>query len=257
MITTVSGVGTVYEAGRLRIIELVSDLDDEAAHTLVPACPEWSIQDVVSHVTGICADIISGNIADAPSDRWTADQVEARRDRPLAEVIAEWSTVGPQIEGMLDDFPGFYGRQMVADVTAHEHDLRGTLDRPGERDSEGVTIGTDFLMKTVIHSGAISLGLGPLEVRADGHQWIVGTGDPATETPEAWRDVVATGELPDAATKPPVATLDADRFELFRAIAGRRSAAQIRAFEWSVDPEPYVPMFASGPFTVRPTDLDE
>jgi hypothetical protein len=46
-------------------------------------------------------------------------------------------------------------------------------------------------------------------------------------------------------------------FELVRAIAGRRSAAQLRALDWSVDPEPYVPIFGFGPFTIRSTDLEE
>jgi hypothetical protein len=42
-----------------------------------------------------------------------------------------------------------------------------------------------------------------------------------------------------------------------RSVAGRRSAAQIRRLEWSVDPEPYLPIFGFGPFETRSSDLIE
>jgi hypothetical protein len=46
-------------------------------------------------------------------------------------------------------------------------------------------------------------------------------------------------------------------FELNRAFTGRRSADQVRKLEWSVDPEPYVPAFSLGPFSLRDRPLDE
>ena len=38
--------------------------------------------------------------------------------------------------------------------------------------------------------------------------------------------------------------MTAGRRELFRAISGRRSAAQIRAFAWDGDPDLYLPVIA-------------
>jgi hypothetical protein len=72
--TALGELGTVYEGGRRRILELVADLDDRAVATPVPACPEWSVQDVVAHLTGVCADIMAGNVAGAATDPWTAAQ---------------------------------------------------------------------------------------------------------------------------------------------------------------------------------------
>jgi hypothetical protein len=46
-------------------------------------------------------------------------------------------------------------------------------------------------------------------------------------------------------------------YELFRALTGRRSAAQIRSWDWQVDPADYLPLFGLGPFTVRHDDLVE
>ena len=48
-----------------------------------------------------------------------------------------------------------------------------------------------------------------------------------------------------------------DPFDLFRSCTGRRSAAQIRRFGWTVDPQPYLALFDLWPFTLRETDLDE
>jgi uncharacterized protein (TIGR03083 family) len=256
-VTDLRELGAVYEDARGRIFELVSDLDDEGSRARVPACPEWSIRDVIAHTAGVCTDIINGNLTGAASDDWTGAQVEARRDWPFEDVVAEWNDRGPQIAAMLDDFPGRYGSQLVADVTTHEHDIRGALGRHGERDSVGVAIGLNFLAEAVFHPAMVSFGLGPLEVRAADRTWIVGTGDPPTHDPDSWSVAAGSSEPIPAPTKPTVGVLNAEPFELFRAITGRRSADQIRAFDWTVDPEPYLPTFGFGPFTVRPTDLDE
>jgi uncharacterized protein (TIGR03083 family) len=249
-------LGTVYEGGRHRIMELVADLDDRAAATPVPACPEWSVHDVVAHLAGVCADILAGNVAGAATDPWTAAQVDVRRQRSLAEILAEWDDVGPQVAAFADDFPGRLGRQFIADVTVHEHDLRGTLGRQGARDSEGVGIGADFFVNVFLHPGVTALGLEPLEVRAGDRMWVAGTGGPPTgDIDEAARAALMSTEVIPEPTVTPAGTLDVEEFELFRALTGRRSAAQIRRFEWSVDAEPYLPLFGLGPFTIRSADL--
>ena len=53
------------------------------------------------------------------------------------------------------------------------------------------------------------------------------------------------------------ATLDMSHFELFRALTGRRSTAQIARLGWSCDPTPYLAAFEFGTFTTRPADLVE
>ena len=245
-----------YEATRSRIVELVG-ADGTADQIDVPACPGWSVKDVVAHVTGNCADVLIGNLAGVATPEWTAAQVEARREWKLGDVLAEWDEVGPKFAAMLDDFPGHYGRQSVADLCVHEHDLRGALGSPGERDSDTVALATDFAMTVVVGTCARVAGLGPLEVRADTQRWIVGTGDAVPGDDESWWDAVAADAPPPSSEKEPVGTLTAGTFELFRAITGRRSASQIRKLDWSIDPEPFLPLFGHGPFVVRDTDLEE
>jgi len=251
-----------YGKTRRRILDLVQDLDAEAADAPVPACPGWSIHDVIAHVTGNCTSIITGEFADAAKPEWTAQQVEARKHMTLADVLAEWDATAPQIAAIIDDFPGRTGTQVLGDLTVHEHDLRGALGRPGARDTDAVSMATNFLVTTFLDRGAAMFGLGPLEVKTEDRNWIVGTGDPPVgevDQRAAWQSVVFSTE-PESEPDPPpapVAHVGVGRFELFRAVSGRRSADQIRNFHWSVDPEPYLPMFDFDPFMLRPTDLVE
>ena len=166
--------------------------------------------------------------------------------------------MGPQVAAFADDFPGRLGNQFITDVTVHEHDLRGALDQAGSRDSDGVRIGADFLVNVFLHPGVTALGLGPLEVRAGDRTWVVGTGESPTEDigGASRADLMSTEVIPEP-TVTRAGTLDVEEFELLRALTGRRSAAQIRRYEWSVDAEPYLPVFGLGPFTIRSTDLIE
>jgi hypothetical protein len=69
--------------------------------------------------------------------------------------------------------------------------------------------------------------------------------------------VVMGAAQPPQADATPAGSLQATPFELMRALSGRRSVEQIRAYDWSVDPAPYLPAFAFGPFTTRTDPLDE
>ena len=250
-------LGTIYEETRGRITEVVLGVGPDAYATQVPACPEWSVRDLLAHVTGNCADVVAGNIDGVATPQWTARQVEARRDRSVAEILEEWQNVAPQVALLLDDFPGRTGQMMVADAVSHEHDLRATLGRPGARDSTAVRVALDFLVSVFVHTGTAALGLPPLEVRAGERRWVAGTGGPAMGDLEAWRNELFPDDLTANANVVPRGSVSGEPFELMRAVAGRRSPAQIRTFDWSVDPEPYIPVFGFGPFGLPSSDVDE
>jgi len=217
----VRDVGAAYAEGRRRITELVHDLDDDTARAPVPACPAWSVHDVVAHLSGICADILEGRIDGVATDPWTAAQIAARTAVPLPDLLDEWGELAPKVEAVAATF-GDAGDQWVADQATHEHDIRGALGAPGARDSQTAAIAVDFMVGGFL-LGVAGRGLPVLEVRAGDRTWASGPGEPAVR-------------------------LRTERFEVMRSVAGRRSIDQLRALPWEGEPAPYLDAFTWGPF---------
>ena len=235
-------LAAAYAETQQHLADLVRELPEAALATMVPASPEWSVKDVVAHVTGVAADAAAGRIPPdvdlvlslsdpehaARREVLTAAQVQERRDRTIHQILDEWASsldaLLPMIRGERP-FPRpvpFGDAIVVTDLAVHAQDVRGALGRPGDRDSAGVGVAL------ASYSAALALrlsmrGLAPLRLRYGGKERLVGEGEPG-------------------------ATLSGDRFEIFRALAGRRSAAQMLAMDWEGDPTPYVELLpAYGP----------
>ena len=219
-------VGSAYAGTRERITDLLRDADPTVR---VPACPAWTVKDVAAHVTGVVDDVLAGRLDGVATDPWTDRQVKTRADTSLGDILDEWAEKSPAFEKLLDDF-GAAGEQAVFDVTTHEHDVRGALQQFGAHDSEGIAIGLRWgaaLFIDMVHQQ----GHPPLRV--------------CTTTGQCWP--ADAGET--------VATVQGEPFELFRSLSGRRSRDQLRALQWSVDPEPYLPAFEFGPFKTPSVDI--
>ncbi len=216
-----------YKETRERMTGLLRSLDEAAATTVVPACPDWTIQQLAAHAVGVSADILVGNTAEAGSDAWTEVQVSTREGRSLAELAAEWDEIGPKVEAALAG--GLLPAQAVFDQVTHEHDLRGAIGQPGARDDEGVAIGLSFL-ETAWPFVMASYQIPPIRIVTGGPDMVVGDD--------------------------PQVTLELTPFEALRALTGRRSLAQLAAYDWNTDPAPWYPAFTWGPFAVTPIDLD-
>ena len=177
----------------------------------VPACPDWQVRDLLAHAVGVAVDVAAARVEGAGSDRWTAAQVTARKDDGLETLLAEWEAAAPALHGALLTIDPVQAGQVVFDVTTHEHDLRGALQLPGARDSDGVDIGWDWAT-TVLGQIRDGYAAGALRLStSDGTTTICGAGEP-------------TGAV------------TAERFELWRAMTGRRSAEQVRSWTWEGEP---------------------
>jgi uncharacterized protein (TIGR03083 family) len=217
--------GEIYAETRGRIVQLVAGRPEGDLDRMVPATPAWRVRDVVAHLTGGCDDILAGRLDGVTTEPWTAAQVDKRKGTPLDAVLAEWAELSPRIEDQLRQFGEVMGA-LVADIATHEQDLRGALQQPGARDSAGMDFGLQLLVSWL--DGRLEEhGLG-LRVRAANQEWEVGKGAPG-----------ATVTAPDA-------------YELNRALLGRRSRAQVAAWEWDAEPSPYLDAF----FTFPPRDTD-
>jgi uncharacterized protein (TIGR03083 family) len=229
-------LAAAYEETHDHLVEIVLGPDDDALRTKVPASPAWSVKDVVAHVTGIGGDVAHGltppylDVLEAwrdpeqaaKRDAMTAKQVEDRRGLTLQQVLDEWSGHLERLLRMLsgeEPFASglpFVGHVVNTDLAVHSQDVRGAVGVPGDRESAGVGIGLagySFGLDVRIRS----LGLPALTLRYGEKERVLGDGDPA-------------------------ATLEAGRFEIFRALSGRRSRDQILAMKWTGDPEPYLPL---------------
>ncbi len=54
---------------------LVMSLGAQDLDAQVPACPAWTVKDVVAHLVATAEDVMAGRLADIPTDEFTADQV--------------------------------------------------------------------------------------------------------------------------------------------------------------------------------------
>jgi uncharacterized protein (TIGR03083 family) len=195
-----------YRDLRGRVVDLVRDADDEQLHAVAPATPEWRLRDIVAHLTGVCADVLAGNLAGVATDEWTGKHVADRRDVPFDELLEEWEEKGTAIEALMPDFPEIAVGQMVTDSVTHEQDIRGALDAPGGRDSDALDIA--FRWGAKVLDGSM-----PLRLESEAGPVTVGEGEP-------------------------VAAVRTTRFELVRSYTGRRSLDQMRAYEWEGKPQP-------------------
>lgn len=197
-----------YTEVRERMTALLRDASPDQLGRQVPACPDWTVKDLAAHAVGVAVDVAAGRVEGAGSDPWTAAQVEARRGASLEDLLREWRSV--PLEAALLEVDAMQAAQVVFDVTTHEHDLRGALELPAERNSRGVVVGWDWATTV----------LGMLR---DGY----GEGAVVLTTPHG-----AT----TCGSAAPTSGVTADRFELFRAMTGRRSSDQVAAWAWTGEP---------------------
>ena len=207
--------GDAYRGARARLTALANELDDATLEKIVPTCPEWRIKDVYGHLIGLVADVAARNTAAAGTDEWTAAQVDARRAKTRDELISEWNETGPGIEELLDKLPPKSAEGIVGDIATHEADVYGAVGRADAPDSAAGALGLAPYLGSR-GSRIVEAGLPALRV----NDTVAGDGEPAT-------------------------AVRASEFDLFRALTGRRSPEQVRAFEWDGDSGPYVAIFSA------------
>lgn len=192
-------IARLYRDAHRSFVELVRTLGDDEWQVPVPCCPGWTVRDVLSHVAGVTLDIDVGNVEGAATDPWTAVQVDRWRETPVDELLASWEAV---IDPVSEAIEAFGEARPPLDCHTHEHDVRHALDRPGNRDSE--------LMRTAASLfGARPVGR-PIAVTFDGGSTVTIPGEGETLT---------LGGV--------------SSFALTRSRLGRRSADQVRSWDWN------------------------
>jgi uncharacterized protein (TIGR03083 family) len=240
-------LAAAYEETHTAILGILGGLSDRQVSTVIPACPAWTVRELVAHMTGVAADAIAARFpAVDPHGTWaerrhtvdafTAGHVDRRRRMATDEVLAEWAGHVPVLARMLrreQPFPAgslpSIDWMVISDIAAHAQDLRGALHMPGDRDSAGVALGLQRYV-TGVSQRIIAAGLPALRLRTKDREYVAGRGSPA-------------------------ATVTAGQWELFRALCSRRSPSQLRALRWSGDAELYLPLLPA--YGERGDDLIE
>ena len=209
------------------MIALVAGLPPKRAAITVPACPDWTVRDLLSHMVGLGADVVAGDEPDDHNAGWTQRQVDERRGLDVSALLEEWAgTVRPLRAWMAE-----HGTRPLGDVTIHEQDLRGARGEPGGRDTPAMAAMSERFVGRL--ASRLDPGLPPLALVGDRWSWC------------------STGQSADAAVE-----IRASDFDLARALVTRRSAAQLRSWTTRGDVEPYLDAFAVlGPLPTR--DLTE
>ncbi|MEW2065186.1 MULTISPECIES: maleylpyruvate isomerase family mycothiol-dependent enzyme [unclassified Streptomyces] len=211
-----------YRACRVNITRLVTS-DPSVAELPVPACPGWSVRDLVGHLVLVCrmaVDEEPGEISEPPPPP---------PGIPIGELVATWAVLEERLPAVLARADWLRRRILPLDALSHELDLRTALGLPPES-SPALADALDL----AVGGFGLSLnghGLPALRIRTPDREWTAGQGEPAV-------------------------TLRGESLDVFRALTGRRTVRQIGELSWSASPASWLPAFTWGPFT-PPTDAVE
>ena len=216
---------------RLAAIDLVADGNRE-----VPACPGWQVRHVVAHLAGLCEDWVSQRLDGYGSDAWTTSQVARFVDRSCPEILEAWAQamVGfATIEVTLLGSPS--ARWAFGDAVIHEGDIRGAL-KAKRAPNDAVLLSLRGTLARWTKEVLLPAKLPCLPI----------------STPEGWCWPFGSGcdEAAEVELEVPI-------YELFRALAGRRAPEQVRQWDWSTNPEPFIQAGLPYPFRWASTCLAE
>ena len=177
---------------------MAADLTDDDLTTTVPATPAWTVHNVIAHLAGCPADMISGRMDGAPSPAWSERHVGERAGLPVAGLVAE---IRDSTDALIETFEGVDRPAAVWNIAVHHADLHEALGR-GE-------LAPPLWLPVLEGAAPLKLSEQPVTIHAGDATY--GAGGPEIDVPP---------------------------YELFRAVFTRRSRSQIAAWAGdNVDPD--------------------
>jgi uncharacterized protein (TIGR03083 family) len=213
----------LYDETRHRVVELAQELDPALA---VPACPGWTVHDVVAHLVGLAADVTTSRVDGYAGAAWTERQVAERSSCEMSDLFDEWERVLPRflainrdlaasdlpttIDHVLGPVPKTsFETAFHVDLLHHEHDLLGAAGQPRHEPLPADIAAMRSQLANVrlrfAADGLATLRLAP------------------TDTDRAWQ--IGNGT--------PAASVSAPVIDVLRSFGGRRTLEEIRSFAWA------------------------
>lgn len=138
-------VSDAYIQLRGRVIDLLRATPEDRGDLVVPACPEWTVRQLVGHLVGVPEDVIAGNMEGVTTPAWTAAQVARHQGRTLRELAESYGATGLLFDQIIPTIPAPRNSQMVMDAVTHELDLRDALGDGEARDSAAIDVALGWL----------------------------------------------------------------------------------------------------------------
>lgn len=212
----------LYRQSQGRILSLVNNAN---ADLPVPACPGWTVRDIVAHLLGTLADLTAGKIEESASEEWAAGHIERTKNRSMSDLTAEWHVRSNTTPGIFER----YGALLLSDLVTHEFDIKQAIGNTQGRDLQVVRTVAIFYLNALDQAWRED-GVAPLRILTETSSLDIGGDDPETSVEIGW-------------------------WEIGRVVSGRRSIEQVKALTWSGNPEPWLDhLFVFGP---RESALDE
>lgn len=226
----------LYLDSQRRVLDLVSPLSASELDRPTPACPLWSIRDVLAHLADTCADFADRSVifAGTPAVAVGAAPVDgvpvagtldgSAESRTVAELAASWQRHLPGITQIPLSSQSWL--PILHEALSHEADIRGAIGAP-LLPSDALAAAWPLLAEPLGHRLA---PLGTVLLRLDEQLVMIGTGTPDVE-------------------------VEATLFDFWRAWFGRRSRAQIGGWVRVGDPVRFAEQLPALP--PRDSDLIE
>lgn len=151
-----------YRTVRENITELAADPPD-AADLVIPACPEWTVRDLVEHLAGNCASM--------------TDELLRGNGVGLGELLEGWRVSAERVERLTEQGQLNIAR-LLMDAFTHELDLRAALDVAPPVDHPAYPPAFEVVVGGLAWS-IHRRGLPTLRLTSDDASWVTGAGEPA------------------------------------------------------------------------------
>jgi len=141
-----SEVVVSYRTLRRRVIDFLRTLPDSESRRVVPACPDWTVSALVSHMMGINEDILAGRMGGFTSDAWTQAHVDRHLGESIPSLADAWERMAREFDVILPTIPAPRNSQLVMDAVTHELDLRYAVGSTEARDSDAIDVALGWLL---------------------------------------------------------------------------------------------------------------
>ncbi|HEU5160204.1 MAG TPA: maleylpyruvate isomerase family mycothiol-dependent enzyme [Streptosporangiaceae bacterium] len=190
-----------------------------AVGRIVPACPAWTVRDLVAHLTDNCLRAVRRAKGQEPA----VEPPPSVEHTDVGELLAYWEKRAAELDRIVAAGDAEMRDLLVADAFTHEFDIRYALGAPLPAAHPAFPLVMAFGAEGITQA-LVAHGLPAFRIEVDGGSWVAGTGAPR-------------------------ATVRGHPYDVLRSLSGRRTYAQVAELSWSADPAPWLPALSWGPFT--------